>query len=194
MIDGVPVNEPGGYYNFASQFPLELGRVEVVRGATSQPLRTDALAGVIHLVTRHAEPDETVNGSLEAEGGDFSWKRGKGSLAGRAGRLDWNGGLAYLETDNEQPNSAFEQTAGALALGLRLAERTTARAFLRGETSSAGTPGAVAYGRPDLDATFRPRRDRWVVGVAARGRAHGPRAARRDRAHRAALEEPARLG
>jgi vitamin B12 transporter len=153
MIDGVPVNEPGGYYNFASQFPLELGRVEVVRGATSSLYGTDALAGVVHLVTRHPEPGETRNGSAEAEAGGFSWKRGKGSLAGHSGKLDWNAGLVYLKTDNEQPNSAFEQTAGALALGLQLLERTTARAFLRAETSSAGTPGAVAYGRPDLDAT-----------------------------------------
>ena len=151
MIDGVPVNEPGGYYNFASQFPLELGRVEVVRGATSSLYGTDALAGVIHLVTRQAA--EKLSGSAEAEAGEFSWARAKGSLAGRSGKLDWNAGLVYLNTDNEQPNSAFEQTAGILALGLQLTERTSARAFLRGETSSAGTPGAVAYGRPDLDAT-----------------------------------------
>jgi vitamin B12 transporter len=153
MLDGVPVNEPGGYYNFASQFPLELGRIEVVRGATSSLYGTDALAGVVHLVTRRARPDEKLGGSAEAEAGAFSWKRGKGSLSGHAGRLDWNGGLSYLKTDNEQPNSAFEQTAGALALGLRLSDRTSARAFLRGETSSAGAPGAVAYGRPDLDAS-----------------------------------------
>ena len=153
MIDGAPVNEPGGYYNFASQFPLELGRVEVVRGATSSLYGTDALAGVIHLVTRHAEPGEKIGGSAEAEAGENSWKRGKATFSGQSGKLDWNAGLVYLNTDNEHPNSAFEQTAGALALGLRLAERTTARAFLRGETSTAGTPGAVAYGRPDLDAT-----------------------------------------
>src|SRR5262245_11897088 len=47
MVDGVPLNEPGGYYNFASQFPLELGRVEVVRGAASSLYGTDALAGVV---------------------------------------------------------------------------------------------------------------------------------------------------
>jgi vitamin B12 transporter len=34
-----------------------------------------------------------------------------------------------------------------------VSERTSARAFFRGETSTAGTPGAVAFGRPDLDAT-----------------------------------------
>src|SRR5207244_115522 len=49
MIDGVPLNEPGGYYNFASQPPLELARVEIVRGATSSLYGTDALAGVVQL-------------------------------------------------------------------------------------------------------------------------------------------------
>jgi vitamin B12 transporter len=153
MVDGVPLNEPGGYYNFASQFPLELGRVEVVRGAASSLYGTDALAGVVHLVTRGAAREEKLSGSAEAEAGEFSWLRGRGALTGRSGRLDWNAGLVHLQTDNEQPNSAFEQTAGALSLGVQLSNRTTARALFRGETSTAGTPGALAYGRPDQDAS-----------------------------------------
>lgn len=171
LVDGMPVNEPGGYYNFAAQFPLELGRVEVVRGATSSLYGTDALAGVIHLVTRRAAIDEKPGVSLEAQGGGFAWRQLRGGTSGRSGRFDWNGGLVYLETDNEQPNSAFEQKAGALALGAQLRERSSLRGVLRGETSTSGTPGAVAFGRPDLDAVsdhdelvgsvmFRHARDR----------------------------------
>lgn len=171
LVDGMPVNEPGGYYNFAAQFPLELGRVEVVRGAASSLYGTDALAGVVHLVTRRAEPGGGKGATAEAEAGGFAWRRLRGGTSGRTGRLDWNAGLVYLETDNEQPNSAFEQKAAAAALGAQLSERSSLRAVLRGETSSAGTPGQVAFGRPDLDASsdhdelvasavFRHARDR----------------------------------
>lgn len=152
LIDGVPANEPGGAYNYAAQFPLELGRVEVLRGAASSLYGTDALAGVVHLVTRRALPGERPGASAELQGGDFSWRRARGTTSGRSGGFDWNAGLLYLKTDNEQPNSVFEQTGGAASLGAELSRNTSLRLVLRGETSRAGTPGATAFGRPDLDS------------------------------------------
>ena len=153
LIDGVPVNEPGGAYNYAGQFPLELGQVEVVRGAASSLYGNDALAGAVHLVTRRAALGEKPGVSLDAEGGDFAWRRARAATSGRASRFDWNAGVARLETDNEQPNSRFEQTAGAATFGAQLSSDTTFRGVVRGETSTTGTPGATAFGRPDLDAS-----------------------------------------
>jgi vitamin B12 transporter len=152
LVDGVPVNEPGGAYNLAGQVPLELERVEVVRGAASSLYGTDALAGVIQVVTRRAAPGEAPRAAAELEGGTFGWRRAYGSSAGRAGRFDWNAGIARLAADNQQPNSRFEQTAGALSAGVELGPHTTLRLLARGETSVLGTPGQTAYGRPDLDA------------------------------------------
>jgi outer membrane cobalamin receptor len=100
LIDGVPVNEPGGAYNYAAQFPLELGQVEVVRGAASSLYGNDALAGAVHLVTRRAALGEKPGVSLDAEGGEFDWRRARAATSGRASRFDWNGGVARLETDN----------------------------------------------------------------------------------------------
>ena len=54
LIDGVPANEPGGAFDFGALAVLEVERIEVVRGATSSLYGTDALGGVLHLVTRRA--------------------------------------------------------------------------------------------------------------------------------------------
>ena len=115
LVDGVPVNEPGGAFNFGDRAALSsCERIEVVRGAASSLYGTDALAGVIHLVTRQAG---TGRGSRRARGG-----RGRQLLVVARGRrhLGQCGALRLerwawprLETDNEQPNNAFEQTAGA---------------------------------------------------------------------------------
>ncbi len=154
LIDGVPINEPGGSFTFGSQLPLELERVEVVRGAASSLYGTDALAGVIQLVTRTAGPSEADDVRAEGEGGTFSWRRfGLGS-SGRRGAFDWNVGATRLDTDNAQPNGDFGETAGAASLGARLGGRSTLRLVLRGEDASVGTPGPTAFGRPDLDARF----------------------------------------
>lgn len=162
MIDGVPVNEPGGAFDFGSLLPLALEQIEVVRGAASSLYGTDALAGVVHFVTRHAGPAEGPAFEGEAEGGRFDSRRLQGEALGRHGGVDWTAGALRVETDNQEPNSAFRETAGAAALGVRLGERSSVRIVARGGASTAGTPGATAYGRPDLDASIE--RHLFVAG------------------------------
>ena len=164
LVDGVPVNEPGGEYNLGPLLPLELDRIEVVRGATSSLYGTDALAGVVHLVT--ARYPVAARWRAEAQGGSFDWFRGEAGTAGQAGRFDWNVGGVHLSTDNEQPNSAFRQTGGAASFGFEASARTSLRLTLRGEDTEVGTPGQTAYGRPDLDASFE--RQIGVAGLQVR--------------------------
>ncbi len=166
LVDGLPVNEPGGAYNFGAELPLELDRVEVVRGAASSLYGTDALAGVIALVTREAGAGETPGVHAEAEGGSFDWKRGLVGTSGRRGVFDWNAGVQRLETDNQVPNSAFRETTGAVSAGAALGDATSLRLLFRGYASTVGTPGQTAFGRPDLDASFD--RDDVVVGARLR--------------------------
>ena len=169
LVDGIPVNQPGGLYDLGAALPFELERVEVVRGAASSLYGTDALAGVVHLVTRRPVVGLELRGA--AEGGSFDWRRAEAGFSGRSGRFEWTLGVQHLATDNEQPNSAFEETDGALSLGAGLGESSSARFVVRAFDSSLGTPGQTAYGRPDLDASF-DRQD--LVGGfelrAARGR------------------------
>jgi outer membrane cobalamin receptor len=164
IVDGVPVNQPGGAYDFGDAVPLAWDRIEMVRGAASSLYGTDALAGVVQFVTRRGQGDPGF--ALEGEGGDNDWWRGQGSAYGRTGAFDWNVGLQHLTTDNEVPNNAFEQTAGALSAGARVGESGTLRLVVRAGSSETGTPGQTLYGRPDLDATFE--RDDRVAGAAFR--------------------------
>lgn len=164
IVDGVPVNQPGGAFDFGNAVPLEWERIEMVRGAVSSLYGTDALAGVVHFVTRRGQGD--LHGTLEAEGGEDDWMRFLGSAAGSAGAFEWNAGLQHVSTDNEVPNNAFEQTAGALSLGARVGAQGSLRLIVRADGSETGTPGQTLYGRPDLDATFE--RDDRVLGASFR--------------------------
>ena len=52
LIDGVPANEPGGSYDFASLTTDNVERIEIVRGPASVIYGADAVAGVVHVITR----------------------------------------------------------------------------------------------------------------------------------------------
>lgn len=166
LVDGIPVNQPGGSFDFGSALPFELERVEVVRGAASSLYGTDALAGVIELVTGRAQPGERPGFRGEAEAGSFASTRFQAGTSGRSRNLDWNAGLLRLDTDNQVPNNAFRETAVAASLGLELGERTNARLVIRAEDSSLGTPGQTTFGPADLEGSF-DRRD-LVTGVSLR--------------------------
>jgi outer membrane cobalamin receptor len=166
LVDGVAVNQPGGLFDFGSALPLELERVEVVRGATSSLYGSDALAGVIQIVTRRAEIGEAPGLRAEADAGSFGWKRGELGTSGRSRALDWSFGLLRLDTDNEVPNNAFDETSAAFSGGAALGDSSMLRLLLRFEDSTLGTPGQTAFGRPDLDASF-DRQD-WTTGASYR--------------------------
>jgi outer membrane cobalamin receptor len=167
MVDGVPVNEPGGAYDFGAALPFELERLELVRGAASSLYGTDALAGVVSLETRRARPGERPSLRATGEGGSFGWQRFAGAGSGARGGFDWNAGAQRLQTDNEAPNSAFEATSIAASAGLRFDERTDARLVARFADSTAGTPGQTAFGPADLDSSFA-REDLLLSGVLRR--------------------------
>ncbi|MEZ5501504.1 MAG: TonB-dependent receptor plug domain-containing protein [Halioglobus sp.] len=64
LVDGVPVNDPtnfrGGSFDFANLNPGMIDRIEVVRGAQSAIYGSDALAGVINIITRRPVRPRTV--------------------------------------------------------------------------------------------------------------------------------------
>jgi vitamin B12 transporter len=164
LVDGVPVNEPGGEFNLGPLLPLELDRVEVVRGAASSLYASDALAGVIQLVTRRYPSAARVR--AEALAGGYAWRQAEAGTAGRSGRFDWSLGAQHLRTDNAEPNSALRESAAAASFGIEAGAATELRLTLRGDRARHGTPGATAFGRPDLDARFE--RQMGVAGLQLR--------------------------
>ena len=52
LLDGMPLNEPGGTFNFSNLTTDDLERIEVVRGAQSALFGSDAMASVVQLFTK----------------------------------------------------------------------------------------------------------------------------------------------
>ena len=82
LIDGVAVNDassPGGGFNFARLDAAHIERIEILSGPQSTLWGTDAIGGVVSIVTKR--PGGGLAGSLFGEAGSFDAFRGGASIS-----------------------------------------------------------------------------------------------------------------
>lgn len=103
LIDGVRANDPtnsrGGSYDF-SVLPLDhIERIEVVRGPLSSIYGSDAISGVINIITRSGGAKSEH--SLDAAGGRFGFHRETAATSGPIGRGTY--ALVASHADDGEP-------------------------------------------------------------------------------------------
>jgi vitamin B12 transporter len=162
LLDGVPLNEPGGSFNFASISPENIERIEVLRGAHSALFGSDAMASVIQIFTaRPDSPRPQLN--LTVDGGNYNTSHVAGGIGARTRGFEYSVFGSHLQTANREPNNENRTQTVSGRLAHRAASGAEARVTARGDFGRTGVPGATAFGRPDMDAFFR-HRDGDVLG------------------------------
>lgn len=152
LIDGVPINEPGGFFNFGTLLTPDVERVEVVRGSFGTLYGSDALAGVVALET--STPGEGRRFRGEAGGGDLGSRSASAGAREKRGAVSGSVSLGRSETDNEGPNADFVSNLLAASVERRSETGGSVQGAFRLNTSEGGTPGATVFGRPDRDARY----------------------------------------
>lgn len=158
LVDGIPLNEPGGTFNFDTLTTENVERIEVVRGANSALFGSDAMSSVVQIFTRRGDRSTSTRPTVSAQvdGGSYGTFHAAAAASGATNDFDYTVAAARLSTDNRVPNSAFDNTTLSANVGWT-AGSTSVRGILRGELGRTGTPGQTAYGRPDLDAFYEHR-------------------------------------
>ena len=130
LLDGVPLNAPGGAVDLANLTTDDVERIEIVRGPASVLYGSDAVAGVVQIFSRDA-------------GGSARWEAGArgGSFGSRSANLAVSSGgtAAHLSlaatheaTDGIYAfNNAYRDDVVSLAAGLAPDARTDARLSVR---------------------------------------------------------------
>lgn len=100
LIDGVEVNltnDPSGVYDF-SALPIDnIDRIEVLRGPQSTLYGSDALAGVINIITKKGNGAPKF--SLLAEGGTYNTYKTQLGLTGSVQKLNYSVALSRTGSD-----------------------------------------------------------------------------------------------
>ena len=99
VIDGVVLNDPsqpGGGYDFQNLMMGDIARIEVLRGAQSTLYGSQAMGGVVNIVT--AAPNSEFAGGVSAEGGSHDSGYFNGELGGKRDGLMWRVAANYFGT------------------------------------------------------------------------------------------------
>jgi vitamin B12 transporter len=99
LLDGVPLNDPvnpSRSYDLAHLSVVQVERVEVLRGPQSPLYGSDAMGGVINIITRKGRGRPRL--SLSASGGSYGTAGGDFNLSGSSGRVDYAFGVSSLRT------------------------------------------------------------------------------------------------
>lgn len=173
LVDGVQVNQNGGFFDFQGLTLTNVERVEVARGPQSALYGSSAVSGVVQFLTPRGElsPPRLVltaaGGDAARNGGSF---RGIAEVAGGAARLRYSGGVgtAYNRGIYAQPHDT-RTLDGSLRIDWSPSDRwdLTGTARFAGVESNhpVRDPGAT---RAPLDPNARLERDRWIPSLLLR--------------------------
>lgn len=107
LIDGVQVNDPtnprGGSVDLSSLDPVNIERIEILRGPFSTLYGSDAMGGAINVITRGAVPDYQI----QVEGGHFGYARGLIQAGSRGGSFDYSLSASSSRTGEEVEEGPF---------------------------------------------------------------------------------------
>ena len=174
LIDGIPVNDPGGALDLAFLTTDDVERIEVVRGPASVVYGSDAVTGVIQIFTRRGAG--APRGTLDARGGTY----GTYDLDARAAGGSANANLAVGAGHHASRgiyafNSRYRNDVGDAALALAPWRGASVRATGRYTDALAHYPTDFTGAPVDSNA-YRTER-RTLIGAdlgqqLPRGEAH----------------------
>ncbi len=101
LIDGVVLNDPslvGGNFDFGNLLVGDVSRIEILRGAQSTLYGSQAIGGVINIIT--TEPQPRLGADVQAEGGSLGTGMVKGGIGDKSDNWSFRLGATYYATDS----------------------------------------------------------------------------------------------
>jgi vitamin B12 transporter len=173
-IDGIPVYDPsgiGGNFDIRNLAVGNIERIEILKGSQSTLYGSDAIAGVINIITRKTTK-ESVAANARLSYGSNETARANAGIIGKKGMVDYNASYSWQKTKgiNEAINNntfpvtdkdKFEQHSLQLGVGIRPTTAIYIQPFFRyGNIKGDIDQGAFT---DELDYTYSQKS--WQAGL-----------------------------
>ncbi|WP_225071165.1 TonB-dependent receptor [Desulfuromonas sp. CSMB_57] len=164
LVDGVEVNDPsnpGRSFDFANLAVDNIERIEIVRGPGSTLYGSDALGGVINIITRKGSGKPKV--AISAEGGSFDTHQERLSLSGGNDLINYSLTASYFDTKGisaaakkygNTERDGFDRTTVSTRFGLTPLGNVDVDFFLRYIKSNTDLDTFAGPGGDDPNNTF----------------------------------------
>lgn len=171
LVDGVPVNDPGGFIDLANLTTDDVDRIEIVRGPASVLYGANAVTGVVQIFTRAGTG--RPHGSVSVRGGTFGSQDETATLLTGGARAALTLGVGRHRTDGAYAfnDQARNDTYSAL-VRLSPDDRTLLRLSARYIDAGAHIP--TNYYGAVVDSNQLHLERRWIGALEAQ-RALGDR-------------------
>ena len=131
MIDGVEANDPSqsDELNWGTLVADDIERIEIIRGPQSSLRGSDAMSGVVNIITRSA--NQPFSAKVFAEAGSFSTQRSGFSVGHKRGDFDIRLGVSDTETEGDNisrsgdEKDGYENTNITLKSGFKVSDELT---------------------------------------------------------------------
>ncbi len=113
LLDGIPVNDPSvitNYFDLNFLTTDQVERIEILKGGQSTLYGSDAVAGVINIISKKAGAKKlNVHGAFS--GGSYNTLRQNIGINGRGNKADYS--LNYTHLSNDGFSAAFDSSGSA---------------------------------------------------------------------------------
>ena len=151
LIDGVEANNPAqsDEFNWGTLVAAHIERIEIIRGPQSSMLGSDAMAGVVNIITRSTDQPLSANAFFET--GGFNTQNNGISIGFKDGGFDMRLGVSDLQTDGENISRSGSEKDGYENTNLNLKSGWRASDQLRLTFAARQSDGMNEY---DADSDF----------------------------------------
>ena len=127
-IDGVEANDPsqGDEFSWGTLTASDIERIEIIRGPQSSLRGSDAVAGVVNIITRTAEKSSV---GLFLESGSWATHHSGFNIGHKQGDFDIRFGLSHIESAGDNiartgdENDGYRNTTYNIRSGLKLSDQ-----------------------------------------------------------------------
>lgn len=164
LIDGVPVNAPGGFFDLSHLTTDNIDRIEIVRGPASVLYGADAVSGVVQIFTRRAGLGLSHEESARA--GTYSTRDADASITGGTTELGGSlGGGAHYTKGIVPFNNQYAN--GTLSSSVRAAHEGLGDITISGRYTSAEFHYPTDFTGAPVDSNSHRLQHRLTVGLDA---------------------------
>jgi len=173
LVDGIKLNSPStGSADLSGVLTYDIERIEIIKGAQSTLYGSEAMAGVVNIITKKGAG--RLKADLSVEGGSFATVKTAGSVSGGTDRTNYRLSASWLDTDGiptaksgTMPNGYSNKSASA-RIGANPTDNSSVELNLRYGTDKSQVDNFIFGVGPVDTRDYNQKRENYLVAVTGK--------------------------